>query len=98
MPQSIVDSIRYLDLRLSHADIPLCRSTGDDYGMWKIIFRLKKKAASDGGNADVEKWEKLMEKFQREIKDPEGKQTGNGSGGTVFRFESTPGIDMMQGC
>ncbi|ETS62726.1 hypothetical protein PaG_02464 [Moesziomyces aphidis] len=38
-------------------------------------FDFAAKAASDGDNPDVEKWERLMQKFQREIPDPQGKQT-----------------------
>ncbi|EST07471.1 Rhamnose mutarotase [Kalmanozyma brasiliensis GHG001] len=76
VPRPILESIRYpgsgvLNMRIFHfADrLVMIMDVEDD-------FSFDKKAASDGGNADVEKWETLMERFQREIKDPEGKQTG----------------------
>ncbi|GAC96490.1 hypothetical protein PHSY_004070 [Pseudozyma hubeiensis SY62] len=76
VPPAIVDSIRYpgsgvLNMRIFHfADrLVMIMDVEDD-------FSFEKKAASDGGNPDVDRWETLMENFQREIKDPEGKQTG----------------------
>lgn len=76
VPRPILDSIRYpgsgvLNMRIFHfADrLVMIMDVEDD-------FSFDKKAASDGGNPDVEKWETLMERFQREIKDPAGKQTG----------------------
>lgn len=76
VPQPILDSIKYpgsgvINMRIFHfADrLVMIMDVKDD-------FSFEKKAASDGGNAEVEKWEKLMENFQREIKDPSGKQKG----------------------
>ena len=75
VPRPILDSIRYpgsgiLNMRIFHfADrLVMIMDVQDD-------FSFEHKAASDASNPDVDKWEKLMEQFQREIKDPQGKQT-----------------------
>lgn len=75
VPRPIVDSIRYpgsgvLNMRIFHfADrLVMLMDVEDD-------FSFEKKAASDGGNPEVDRWETLMEQFQREIADPAGKQT-----------------------
>lgn len=76
VPRAILDSIRYpgsgvLNMRIFHfADrLVMIMDVDDD-------FSFEKKAASDAGNAEVERWERLMEQFQREIEDPSGKQGG----------------------
>ncbi|CBQ71695.1 conserved hypothetical protein [Sporisorium reilianum SRZ2] len=74
VPRPILESIRYpgsgvLNMRIFHfADrLVMIMDVEDD-------FSFEKKAASDSGNPEVEKWETLMEKFQREITDPSGEQ------------------------
>ncbi|SPO19634.1 related to L-fucose mutarotase [Ustilago trichophora] len=76
VPRPILDSICYpgsgvINMRIFHFSdrLVMIMDVEDD-------FSFEKKAASDGGNPDVEKWETLMEKFQREIKDPSGQQKG----------------------
>lgn len=76
VPKPILDSIKYpgsgvINMRIFHFSdrLAMIMDVEDD-------FSFEKKAASDGGNPEVEKWEKTMEKFQREIKDPTGKQGG----------------------
>jgi len=74
VPKAIVDSIRYpgsgvLNMRIfQFADrLVMIMDVQDD-------FCLEKKAASDRGNPEVEKWETLMQNFQKEIQDPQGIQ------------------------
>ncbi|CDR87149.1 uncharacterized protein SPSC_00275 [Sporisorium scitamineum] len=76
VPRAILESIRYsgsgvLNMRIFHFAnrLVMIMDVEDD-------FSFEKKAASDAGNAEVEKWEALMEKFQREVKDPSGEQKG----------------------
>ena len=39
-------------------------------------FSFEAKAASDGGNAEVQQWERLMDTMQKELEDKEGKGGG----------------------
>ncbi|TKY86642.1 hypothetical protein EX895_004281 [Sporisorium graminicola] len=76
VPRAILDSIRYpgsgvLNMRIFHFADRLVMIMDVEDG-----FSFEKKAASDAGNAEVDKWETLMAKFQREVKDPSGVQTG----------------------
>ena len=74
VPQPIIDSIResgVLNMRIYHfADrLIMIMDVADD-------FSFEAKSNSEAGNADVDAWETLMNKYQREISDPSGRQTG----------------------